>query len=172
MALRNTVLSPTTNPVSWKALGSDYFGQFLQFSVNFVGIEMCCKQSISRDIQELIQTEMATLVKSVEDNKESWMQDQVVLKDKVQNLTQVFGTEIKGLEAKRTALRSGIQRLESRQDDLEVKLGGLEQGTDKNNDLQTRGKWFNLLLAPKSTYKFSRLILIHLFEEQLRELMV
>ena len=100
---------------------------------------MCFEESISRDILELIQTEMATLVKSVEDNKESWMQDQVVLKDKLQNLTQVFGTEIKGLEAKHTALRSGFQRLESRQDDLEVKVIGLEQGTDKRNDPQTRG---------------------------------
>ena len=108
---------------------------------------MCFEESISRDILELIQTEMTTLVKSVEDNKESWMQDQVVLKDKLQNLTQVFGTEIKGLEAKHTALRSGFQRLESRQDDLEVKLTGLEhaQGTDKKKDSQARGKWFNLL---------------------------
>ena len=100
---------------------------------------MCFEESISHDILELIQTEMATLVKSVEDNKESWTQDQVVLKDNLQNLTQVFGTEIKELEAKHTALRSGFQRLESRQDDLEVKVIGLEQGTDKRNDPQTRG---------------------------------
>ena len=106
---------------------------------------MCFEESISHDILELIQTEMATLVKSVEDNKESWTQDQVVLKDNLQNLTQVFGTEIKGLEAKHTALRSGFQRLESRQDDLEVKVIGLEQVTDKKKDSQTRGKWFNLL---------------------------
>ena len=61
------------------------------------------------------------------------------LKDNLQNLTQAFGTEIKGLEAKHTVLRSGFQRLESRQDDLEVKVSGLEQGTDKRNDPQTRG---------------------------------
>ena len=101
------------------------------------GIEMCFEQPISHDILKLIQTEMATLVKSVEDNKESWMQDQVVLKDNLQNLTQIFGTEIKGLEAKHTALRSGFQRLESRQDVLEVKVSGLEQGTNKRNNLQT-----------------------------------
>ena len=135
-------------------MGSDCVDQFSQFSVNFVGIEMCFEQPISHDILKLIQTEMATLVKSVEDNKESWMQDQVVLKDNLQNLTQIFGTEIKGLEAKHTALRSGFQRLESRQDVLEVKVSGLEQGTDKRNDLQTRGKWVNL---------FSRLISIHFF---------
>ena len=109
---------------------------------------MCFEESISHDILELIQTEMATLVKSVEDNKESWTQDQVILKDNLQNLTQVFGTEIKGLEAKHTALRSGFQRLESRQDDLEVKVIGLEQGTDKRNDPQTRGNIINPL-SPK-----------------------
>ena len=101
---------------------------------------MCFEQPISHDILKLVQCEVATLVKSVEDNKGSWMQDHEGLKKNLQNFTQVFGSEIKGLEAKHTALRSGFQRLESRQDILEVKLSGLEQGPDKGQIFLTSSK--------------------------------
>ena len=75
---------------------------------------MCFEQAISNDVLKLIQSEMATLVTSVEENKESWMQDHAGLRKNLQNVTQLFGLEIKSLEAKHTALRSGFERLESR----------------------------------------------------------
>ena len=101
---------------------------------------MCFDQPINNDILKLLQDEMTTLVKSVEDNKDSWVLDHKGLKNNLQNITQMFGIEIKNLEAKHTALRSGLQRLESRHEDLEVKVGGLTQEVDKENYFLKSGK--------------------------------
>ena len=101
---------------------------------------MCFDQSINNDVLKLVQDEMATLVKSVEDNKETWVQDHEGLRTNLQNIQQLFGIEIKNLEAKHTALKSGLQRLESRHELLETKVTGLSQGKEDEKDFLKSGQ--------------------------------
>ena len=110
-----------------------------QFTI-FIGIEMCFDQSINNDVLKLVQDEMATLVKSVEDNKETWVQDHEGLRTNLQNIQQLFGIEIKNLEAKHTALQSGLQRLESRHELLETRVTGLSQGKEDEKDFLKSGQ--------------------------------
>lgn len=95
------------------------------------GIDMCFGQPINNDILKLVQEEMTTLSKSVEDNKESWMQDHEGLRNHLQNLISLFGLDIKRLEDKQVTLERGIVKLQSRTEFLEEKLSGMSQAEDK-----------------------------------------
>ncbi|KAL9987610.1 hypothetical protein ACROYT_G001948 [Oculina patagonica] len=83
------------------------------------GIDMCFGQPVNNDVLKLVQEEMATLVTSVEENKETWMQDHEGLRSNLQNLTQLFALDIKRLEAKHVALESGLNDL--KEDQLKIK---------------------------------------------------
>lgn len=80
---------------------------------------MCFGQPIDNSMLKLVQDEMATLVSSVEANKETWMQDHEGLRKNLQKLTQLFGLEITRLEAKHVALESGLESL--KKDHLKMK---------------------------------------------------
>ena len=80
---------------------------------------MCFGQPINNDVLKLVQEEMVTLVTSVEENKESWMQDHEGLRSNLQNLTQLFALDIKRLEAKHVALESDLNVL--KEDQLKIK---------------------------------------------------
>ena len=92
---------------------------------------MCFGQPINNDILKLVQEEMTTLSKSVEENKESWMQDHEGLREHLQNLTNLFGPDIKRLKDKQVTLERGFLRLESRTEFLEKLSGGLSQAEDQ-----------------------------------------
>ncbi len=86
---------------------------------HIIGIDMCFGQPVNNDVLNLVQEEMATLVTSVEKNKETWMQDHEGLRSNLQNLTQLFALDIKRLEAKHVALESGLNVL--KEDQLKIK---------------------------------------------------
>lgn len=88
------------------------------------GIDMCFGQPINNDVLKLVQEEVATLVTSVEENKETWMQDHEGLRKNLQNLTQLFALDIKRLEAKHGALESGLNDLKD--DQLKIKESVVE----------------------------------------------
>ena len=90
----------------------------------FTGIDMCFGQPINNDVLKLVQEEVATLVSSVEENKETWMQDHEGLKTNLQNLTQLFALDIKRLEAQHVALESGLNDLKDNQ--LKIKESVVE----------------------------------------------
>lgn len=90
----------------------------------FTGIDMCFGQPINNDVLKLVQEEVSTLVTSVEENKETWMQDHEGLKTNLQNLTQLFALDIKRLEAKHVALESGLNDLKDNQ--LKIKESVVE----------------------------------------------
>ena len=85
----------------------------------YTGIDMCFGQPVNNDVLKLVQQEMASLITSVEENKETWMQDHEGLKNNLQNLTQLFALDIKRLEAKHVALESGLNVL--KEDQLKIK---------------------------------------------------
>ena len=85
------------------------------FYAFFSGIDMCFGQPINNDVLKLIQEEVATLVNSVDENKETWVQDHEGLRKNLQNLTQLFALDIKRLEAKHVALESGLNDLKDSQ---------------------------------------------------------
>lgn len=85
---------------------------------------MCFGQPINNDVLKLVQEEVATLVTSVEENKETWTQDHEGLKTNLQNLTQLFALDIKRLEAKHVALESGLNDLKDNQ--LKIKESVVE----------------------------------------------
>lgn len=95
------------------------------FYAFFTGIDMCFGQPINNDVLKLVQEEVVTLVTSVEENKETWMQDHEGLKTNLQNLTQLFALDIKRLEAKHVALESGLNDLKDIQ--LKIKDSVVEQ---------------------------------------------
>jgi len=96
------------------------------------GIDMCFGQPINNDILKLVQEEMTALSKSVEENKESWVQDHEGLREHLQNLTGLFGLDIKRLEDKQVSLERGFVRLQSQTEFLEEKVSGiLSQAEDK-----------------------------------------
>lgn len=80
---------------------------------------MCFGQPVNNDVLKLVQEEMATLVISVEENKETWVQDHEGLRKNLQNLTQLFELDIKRLEASHVALESGLSVL--KEDQLRIK---------------------------------------------------
>lgn len=90
-------------------------------NTNFIytGTDMCFGQPVNNDVLKLVQEEMATLVTSVEENKETWMQDHEGLRKNLQNLMQLFALDIKRLEAKHVALESGLVVL--KEDQLKIK---------------------------------------------------
>ena len=96
---------------------------------------MCFGEPISNDILKLVQDEIATLVMSVEENKETWMQDHAGLRNNLQKLTQLFGLEIKRLEAKHVALESGLEGLKEDQLKIKESLKGNETATISNASL-------------------------------------
>ncbi|KAL9987607.1 hypothetical protein ACROYT_G001944 [Oculina patagonica] len=83
------------------------------------GIDMCFGQPVNNDVLKLVQEGMSTLVTSVEENKETWMQDHEGLRSNLQNLTQLFVLDIKRLEAKHVVLESGLNVL--KEDQLKIK---------------------------------------------------
>ena len=91
---------------------------------------MCFGHPINNDILKLVQEEMTTLSKSVEENKESWVQDHEGLRNHLQNLTNLFELDIKRLEDKQVTLERGFVRLESRTESLEERLSGMSQAED------------------------------------------
>ena len=80
---------------------------------------MCFGQPVNDDVLKLVQQEMATLVISVEKNKETWVQDHEGLRKNLQSLTQLFELDIKRLEASHVALESGLSVL--KEDQLRMK---------------------------------------------------
>lgn len=104
----------------------------LAFIIHVSGIDMCFGQPINNDILKLVQEEMTALSKSVEENKESWVQDHEGLREHLQNLTSLFGLDIKRLEDKQVSLERGFVRLQSQTEFLEEKVSGiLSQADDK-----------------------------------------
>ena len=93
---------------------------------------MCFGQPINNEILKLVQEEMTTLSNSVEENKESWMQDHEGLRNHLQNTTNLFGLDIKRLQDKQVTLERCFVRLQSRTDSLEEKMGGISQAEDKH----------------------------------------
>jgi len=101
----------------------------LAFIIHVSGIDMCFGQPINNDILKLVQEEMTALSKSVEENKESWVQDHEGLREHLQNLTRL---DIKRLEDKQVSLERGFVRLQSQTEFLEEKVSGiLSQAEDK-----------------------------------------
>ena len=102
------------------------------FNTNYVilafsGKDMCFEQPINNDILKLIQNEMATLMTSVEANKETWMQDHEGLRNHLQKLNELFGLQVKRLTAKHEALESGFESL--KEDHLRIKESMRENET-------------------------------------------
>ena len=60
------------------------------------------------------------------------MQDHEGLRSHLQNLTNLFGLDIKRLEDKQVTLERGFVRLQSRTESLEEKLNGMSQAEDKH----------------------------------------
>ena len=102
---------------------------------NTSGIEMCFGEPISNDVLKLVQDEIATLVMSVEENKETWVQDHAGLRNNLQKFTQLFGLEIKRLEAKHMVLESGLEGLKEDQLKIKQSLKGNETATISNASL-------------------------------------
>ena len=80
---------------------------------------MCFGQPVNNDVLKLVQEGMTSLVTSVEENKETWMQDHKGLRNNLQNVTQLFLLDIKRLEAKHVALESGLDDI--KKDQLKIK---------------------------------------------------
>ena len=92
---------------------------------------MCFGQPINNDILKLVQEGMTTLSKSVEENKESWVQDHEGLRNHLESMTSLFELDIKRLEDKQVTLERGFVRLQSRTEFLEEKVSGISQAEDK-----------------------------------------
>ena len=105
---------------------------FLAFFIHESGIDMCFGQPINNEILKLVQEEMTTLSNSVEENKESWMQDHEGLRNHLQNTTNLFVLDIKRLQDKQVTLERCFVRLQSRTDSLEEKMSGMSQAEDKH----------------------------------------
>ena len=100
-----------------------------------VGKQMCFGKEINGDVLKLVKDEMNTLVTSVEENKDAWMQDHEGLKKTLCNLTQMFGLEIERLEAKHVALESSLKELKGDQAKITESLVGNNIATKSNASL-------------------------------------
>jgi len=99
------------------------------------GTDLCFGQPINNDVLKLVQSEMASLVTSVGENKETWMQDHEGLRNNLQKLTQLFGLEITRLSAKHVSLESDLESLRKVQWKIKESMLVNEMATESNASL-------------------------------------
>ena len=100
-----------------------------------LGTDLCFGQPINNDVLKLVQSEMASLVTSVGENKETWMQDHEGLRNNLQKLTQLFGLEITRLSAKHVSLESDLESLRKVQWKIKESMLVNEMATESNASL-------------------------------------
>lgn len=95
------------------------------------GNDMCFGQQISNEVFQLVHNEMRVLSTTVEENKDSWVQDHEGLRDNLDSLRERFASSLSKLEEKHVALESDL--ISVKEDQLKTKetVASLSRGIDK-----------------------------------------
>lgn len=95
------------------------------------GNDMCFGQQVSNEVFQLVQDEMRVLSTSVEENKDSWVQDHEGLRNNLDSLRERFASSLSKLEEKHVALESDL--ISVKEDQLKTKetVASLSRGIDK-----------------------------------------